>query len=77
MRDLVEYLIQHLVDDMSEVTIVEEDKGSQIEITVTLPQSQMGKVIGKQGKIAKSIRTVLKSASYKSGKKYSLEICEK
>ncbi|MBO5924804.1 MAG: KH domain-containing protein [Clostridia bacterium] len=77
MRDLVEYLIQHLVDDMSDVTIVEEDKGSQIEITVTLPQSQMGKVIGKQGKIAKSIRTVLKSASYKSGKKYSLEICEK
>ena len=77
MRDLVGYLIQHLVDDMSEVTIVEEDKGSQIEITVTLPQSQMGKVIGKQGKIAKSIRTVLKSASYKSGKKYSLEICEK
>ena len=77
MRDLVEYLIQHLVDDMSEVTIVEEDKGSQIEITVNLPQSQMGKVIGKQGKIAKSIRTVLKSASYKSGKKYSLEICEK
>ena len=77
MRDLVEYLIQHLVDDMSDVTIVEEDKGSQIEITVTLPQSQMGKVIGKQGKIAKSIRTVLKGASYKSGKKYSLEICEK
>ena len=77
MRDLVEYLIQHLVDDMSEVAIVEEDKGSQIEITVTLPQSQMGKVIGKQGKIAKSIRTVVKSASYKSGKKYSLEICEK
>ena len=77
MRDLVEYLIQHLVDDMSDVTIVEEDKGSLIEITVTLPQSQMGKVIGKQGKIAKSIRTVLKSASYKSGKKYSLEICEK
>ena len=77
MKALVEYLVKSLVDDMDGVEITEEDKGSVVEITITVPQGDMGKIIGKQGRIAKALRSVVKAASGKVGKKYNVEICEK
>lgn len=77
MKALVEYLVKNLVDDVDGVEITEEDKGSVTEITITVPQSDMGKIIGKQGRIAKALRSVVKAGSAKVGKKYSVEICEK
>ena len=77
MKALVEYLVKNLVDDAENVEITEEDKGNVVEITVTVNQGDMGKIIGKQGRIAKALRSVVKAASSKLGKRYSVEICER
>jgi len=76
MVELVRYIVSNLVDDQN-FDVEEIEKDGEIEIRVTLPKDEMGKVIGKQGRIAKSIRTVVKAASAKSKTKYSVEICEK
>ena len=77
MKALVEYLVKNLVDDIDGVEITEVDKGSAVEITITVNQGDMGKIIGKQGRIAKALRSVVKAASTKVGKKYNVEISEK
>jgi len=63
MRDLLEIIAKQLVDNPDEVIVTETpgDKGSVLELRVA--QVDMGKVIGKQGKIAKSIRTVIRAAA--------------
>lgn len=77
MVELVKFLIGQLVSDPECVEISAEETPSTVEITVTLPQSEMGKVIGKQGRIAKAVRTIVKAASAKENKKYNIEITEK
>ena len=77
MKALVEYLVKNLVDDIDGVEITEVDKGSVVEITITVNQGDMGKIIGKQGRIAKALRSVVKAASTKVGKRYNVEISEK
>lgn len=74
MRDLVEFIVKNLVDSPDDVVVNqrEEDRAYIIEISVA--PNDMGKVIGKQGRIAKAIRTVVKAASSKSPKKYIVEI---
>ncbi len=75
-KDLVEYIAKSLVDDPSqvEVTVVEGEKSTILELKVA--SDDIGKVIGKHGRIAKSIRTVLQAASAKSGKHTVLEILD-
>ena len=77
MVELVKFLIGQLVSDPVCVEISAEETPSTVEITVTLPQREMGKVIGKQGRIAKAVRTIVKAASAKENKKYNIEITEK
>ena len=77
MVELVRFLIGQLVSDPQCVEISAVESDSSVEITVTLPQSEMGKVIGKQGRIAKAVRTIVKAASAKENKKYNIEITEK
>ena len=75
IAELVEYIAKNLVDDPEQVSVTAkagEDDGIVIELTVA--KDDMGKVIGKQGRIAKSIRTVVRAASVKSEKKYVVEI---
>ena len=74
MVELVRFLIGQLVSDPECVEISAEETSSTVEITVTLPQSEMGKVIGKQGRIAKAIRTIAKSASIRMDEKVMVEI---
>ena len=77
IAELVEYIAKNLVDDPSQVSVTAkalEDDSIMVELTVG--KDDMGKVIGKQGRIAKSIRTVVRAASVKSDKKYSVEIVE-
>ncbi len=77
MVELVRYIVSNLVDDQNfDVEEIEKEDG-EIELRIILPKDEMGRVIGKQGRIAKSIRTVVKAASSKSKIKYSVEICEK
>lgn len=72
MVELVKFLVTELVDDKDAVIITQEED----VIKVTVAKADMGKVIGKQGRIAKAIRTVVKAAGSKEGKKYSVEILE-
>jgi uncharacterized protein len=74
MRELVETIAKALVDHPDQVAIktVEDQKSMVFELTVA--PEDMGKVIGKQGRIAKAIRTVVKAAATKEGKKISVEI---
>jgi hypothetical protein len=76
MRMLVEQIAQALVDapDQVQVTAVDEDQGTVLELRVAA--TDLGKVIGKQGRTAKSIRTILGAASMKLKKRYTLEIIE-
>ena len=75
-KDLIEYIAKSLVNDPSSVSVqeVEGEKSTVIELRVA--QGDIGKVIGKNGRIAKAIRTVLSASTNKSGKHYSLEILD-
>ena len=74
MKELVETIAKALVDNPSEVVVTEEETDKSIVVTLKVAESDMGKVIGKQGRIAKSIRTVVKAASAKDDKKVLVEI---
>ena len=76
MRELVEFIAKSLVENPEQVGIneVEGDKTTIIELKVA--QDDMGKIIGKQGKTARAIRTILNATAAKSGKKAVLEILE-
>jgi len=75
-KDLVEYIVKSLVDDPANVTInvIEGEKSTILELRVA--QNDIGKVIGKNGRIAKAIRTVLQAATAKEGKHTVLEILD-
>ena len=77
MLDLVKYIVNQFAEDKDSVEYQVNEKERVIEIVVTLPASDMGKVIGKQGKIAKAMRTIVRAATPKNGKKYVVESKEK
>ena len=76
MRDLVEVIAKSLVDYPDEVTVTQVDKDKVIILELRVAQSDMGKVIGKQGRIAKAIRAVVKAAASKEEKKVIVEIMQ-
>ena len=76
MIELVEYLVASLVPD-GDYTVEQRDGNGASDIVVTIAKKDIGKVIGKQGRIAKAIRTLVKAASAKSGAKYNVVIEEK
>ena len=67
-------MARHLVSDPSSVKVTEKLEGDSLELTLNVAAEDMGKVIGKQGRIAKAMRVVLKAAAVKEGKKCNLEI---
>jgi uncharacterized protein len=75
-RDLVEYIAKSLVDDPAAVSVnvIEEDKSTILELRVA--SDDIGKVIGKQGRIAKAIRTILSASASGSTKRVVLEILD-
>ncbi|MFI3258276.1 MAG: KH domain-containing protein [Spirochaetales bacterium] len=75
-KDLIEYIAKSLVDDPSSVSVqeTEDDRGAVLELRVA--QSDIGKVIGKHGRIARALRTVLSASVSKTGKRYSLDILD-
>lgn len=74
MKELVEVIAKALVDNPDEVVVTEKEEGRSIVVELHVAQSDMGKVIGKQGRIAKAIRSVVKAASSKDNKKVDVEI---
>lgn len=73
MRELVEVLCKALVDQPDQVDVRETEDERTVIIEVRVAPSDMGKVIGKQGRIAKAIRTLVKSASVRSNKRVTVE----
>mgnify|MGYP000344077763 CR=1 FL=1 len=74
MKELVEVIAKALVDNPEEVVVTESMKGEDTLIELKVSPADMGKVIGKQGRIAKAIRSVVKAAASKEGKKVIVEI---
>lgn len=76
MKELVEVIAKALVDNPDEVVVTEKEEGKHVTIELRVASSDMGKVIGKQGRIAKAIRSVVKAASLNENKKVDVEIIE-
>ena len=76
MKNLVEVIAKALVDHPEEVVVTETESDKSIVIELKVAQEDMGKVIGKQGRIAKAIRTVVKSAASKDERKVIVEILQ-
>ena len=76
MLELIKYIVNQFADqtDKIEYRVTEDD--NFVSVLIVLDESDMGKVIGKQGKIAKALRTLVKAASVKENKKYNIEIKE-
>ncbi|MBR4668616.1 MAG: KH domain-containing protein [Butyrivibrio sp.] len=74
MKELVEVIAKALVDNPDEVVVTEKNEGRNVLIELHVAPSDMGKVIGKQGRIAKAIRAVVKAASTRDNLKVDVEI---
>ena len=73
MKEILQTIIENLVDDKASISINEVEGEKSIVFEVKVAETDMGKVIGKQGKIAQSIRTVMKAVSAREHKKVSVE----
>lgn len=74
MKELVEVIAKALVDHPEEVSVNEKNEGRTIVLELHVAEGDMGKVIGKQGRIAKAIRSVVKAAAVKEDKKVVVDI---
>ena len=76
MKELLLYMAKNLVDDRDSVTVseTENEDGKVLELRVA--EGDMGKVIGRQGRIAKEIRTIVKTVAQRSGEKVTVEIMD-
>ena len=74
MKELLTFVAKSLVDYPDDVSVVENGDDKTVVLELHVHKDDMGKVIGKQGRIAKSIRTVMKAAASKENKKVSVEI---
>lgn len=76
MKELVEFVVKAMVDHPDEVTVSQKQEESGLVLELKVAPTDLGRVIGKHGRTAKAIRTVLNSASTKRKQKVSLEILE-
>jgi uncharacterized protein len=76
MKELVEVIAKALVEHPDEVVVTESQNGKSIEVSLHVAPSDMGKVIGKQGRIAKAIRSVVKAAASREDYKVNVEIVD-
>ena len=74
MKEVVEVIAKALVEHPEEVVVSETKEGDTVVVTLKVAPEDMGKVIGRQGRIAKAIRMVVKAASVKTGEKVSVDI---
>jgi predicted RNA-binding protein YlqC (UPF0109 family) len=76
MKDLLTKIVQAVVDNPEEVQVNEIEASQTTVLELIVAKEDMGKIIGKQGRIANAIRHLIKAASGKAGKRYMLEIVE-
>lgn len=76
MQDLIEYIALSLVDDPLQVRVSQYKSGPNVDIRLQVAKEDMGRVIGKQGRVANSMRVLLRVAAAREGKRASLDIME-
>jgi len=76
MKDTVEMLVKALVDDVEAVEVREVEGGNTVKIEVRVAESDMGKLIGRQGRTVRALRSLLHAASMKANRRFVLEIIE-
>lgn len=76
MKELVEYIVKSLVIDENAVSVTETEENDELVIRVSVAEDDMGRVIGKGGKVASSIRAIIKSISARAGKKVYVKFGE-
>ena len=76
MKELLTYLIQNLVDHPEEVSVTERASGGETVFEVRVTDGDMGKVIGRQGRIIKEVRVLMKAVAQRKGKKVSVEVLD-
>ncbi|MBP5167190.1 MAG: KH domain-containing protein [Oscillospiraceae bacterium] len=76
MKELLLYIAQNLVDAPDQVSVTEQENEDELILSLRVADGDMGKVIGRQGRIAKEIRVLVKSLAQRSGKKVSVEIVD-
>ena len=74
MREFLEYIVKQLVDNPDSVQISEEEKDNKVIFKIKVAQVDIGKIIGKQGRTAQSMRVLLSAVAAKSGKRAILEV---
>ena len=76
MKELLLYVAKQLVDDPEAVTVTEREDGESTILELHVAPEDMGKVIGRQGRIAKEIRTIIKAVSQRDGKRVTVDIVD-
>ena len=76
MKELLLYMAKNLVDNPDEVTVTEIDNEDGKVLELRVAEGDMGKVIGRQGRIAKEIRTIIKTVALRTGERVSVEIMD-
>ena len=76
MKELLTYIVQNLVEKSDEVSVTEREAGGETVFEVRVAAGDMGKVIGRQGKIVKQIRILMRAVAQRKGKKVSVEIID-
>jgi hypothetical protein len=76
MKTLIEYIAKSLAEHPDQVQVTESGSGSRVRIQLTVSKDDMGRIIGKSGKVANSIRTLLRVAAEREGKQASLDVVE-
>lgn len=76
MKEAVERIVKSLVDKPEEVVISEDSNGKNVTIKVQVAEGDMGKLIGREGRTVKAIRSLLYAASQKHGKRFLLDLVE-
>ncbi len=76
MEELIEFVARSLVDDAEAVNTRVYDRGDQTIVELEVAQNDLGKVIGRQGRTARAMRTLLSAAGVKTGRRYTLDIVD-
>jgi len=76
VKELLEFLARSLVDHPEEVRVEEIESGDQVLLRLSVAKDDLGKVIGKQGRIARALRTVVKASAVRHGKQVTVEIID-
>ena len=76
MKELIEYIVTSLVDNPDEVAVAEIDNGAELVLELSVADSDMGRVIGRNGRVINSIRTLVQVSAAKQGKQVAVELIE-